>query len=433
MLASMTGFRRREEAVYLDQGSPVPLGFVFQLADELTPSHITDGFRKTVVLDQVLDGQALHADDLVFVHDSCAELVLVVPSPIIDAGVNTSDLEPCLVAVLRTFLFLGMPTLCFRQSLLILLEEAGIADTLTSGKSHHGFDTEVKTDHLRRDGKWFDVFLYQDGNEVAVCAILGDRDRAGFDTLGKRPMPVDIQRLIHLGQSQCAIFPLEGIGGIGSRLAILLFLEGGIVGASRKEVDKSTIKVSQGLLQGHRGNVFEPGILFLEVRQHARQIVVGEVFTTFFVGRGAGMQSPVIDETSTSERLSKNDLLLSSGIEPELICSLRLAHLLAFLASLHMLLNGGQNFAIERAIMLFCYRSYLFQQMDREPDGKRFYHLFHVAILTLTWLHVKGLTPLPKPQKRNGPYIPRMNDGGFTGRSYKRDVRRWIDWNHLQH
>ena len=46
MLAGMTGFRRRIPAVNLHEGTSVPLGFVFQLADKLAPSHITNGFAQ---------------------------------------------------------------------------------------------------------------------------------------------------------------------------------------------------------------------------------------------------------------------------------------------------------------------------------------------------------------------------------------------------
>src|SRR6266550_3426797 len=66
MLAVMTRFTGRIPTINLDEGSSIPLGFVLQLADELTPSHITDGFRQTVILDHVLDGQTLHTNHLVF-------------------------------------------------------------------------------------------------------------------------------------------------------------------------------------------------------------------------------------------------------------------------------------------------------------------------------------------------------------------------------
>src|SRR2546421_8029724 len=71
MLAIMTGFTRWIPTVNFDEGSSIPCGFILQLADELAPSHITDGFCQTVILDHVLDGQTLHADHLVFVDDAC--------------------------------------------------------------------------------------------------------------------------------------------------------------------------------------------------------------------------------------------------------------------------------------------------------------------------------------------------------------------------
>src|SRR5437763_7084848 len=58
----------------------------------------------------------------------------------------------------------------------------------------------------------------------------------------------------------------------------------------------------------------------------------------------------------------------------------------AFLLLLDMLFYRGQDLSIERAIVLFCYLSYLFQQMSRKPNSKRFYVVFHVVILTLIWL-----------------------------------------------
>src|SRR5713101_6380659 len=105
----MTGLRRWVPLINLDQGSSVPFGFVLELTDELTPSDITDRFCKAVVLDHVLDSQALHANHLVFVYDACTELVLIVPSPILDPGMDTSDFQAGFVAVLGAFLFPGMP------------------------------------------------------------------------------------------------------------------------------------------------------------------------------------------------------------------------------------------------------------------------------------------------------------------------------------
>src|SRR5256885_8926073 len=102
MLAVMAHLARREEAVNLDQGSSVPLGFVVQLADKLAPSHIADGFCKLVVFDHILDCQALHADHLVFANDACRKFVLVVMPLVIDTSMHASYFKPRLVPVLGT-------------------------------------------------------------------------------------------------------------------------------------------------------------------------------------------------------------------------------------------------------------------------------------------------------------------------------------------
>jgi hypothetical protein len=104
MLAIATGFRRWAPPINLDQGASIPLGFVFQLTDELTPSHITDRFCQAVVFDHILDGQTLEANHLVFVNDAGRELLLVVFSTVIDPSVNTCYFETGFVPVLRPFL-----------------------------------------------------------------------------------------------------------------------------------------------------------------------------------------------------------------------------------------------------------------------------------------------------------------------------------------
>jgi hypothetical protein len=82
--------------------------------------------------------------------------------------------------------------------------------------------------------------------------------------------------------------------------------------------------MSEGLLYGHAGDFFEPGMLFLKVWQHTSKCVVVELLTTLFIGGRARMQTEVIDEANTSERLRKDTLLFVCRVEPILICPLRL-------------------------------------------------------------------------------------------------------------
>jgi hypothetical protein len=418
MLAGTTGLRRGIEPIDLDQGPSIPLGFIVQLADKLAPAHIADRFGQRVVLDHILDCQALHADHLVLVDDACREFVLVVSPSIGDTSVDFSDYETSFVAVLAALLFPGKPSLCLRQLLFVTGCIAGIANLLTCRESHHRLDAKVKPNHLLHHGKGLDLFCYQDGDKIAVGAILGDRDRTGLAPFGQRTMPDNLQRCIHLGKGEGLFIPCEGIGSVGSRLFIAFRLPRGILGMAFKEVDKGTVQMPQGLLQGNGRSVTQPRVLLFERRQHGRQAVVGQALALLGIGRFAGRETPVVDEAAASEGLSKDDVLLSGRIESILVGSLCLfAHgLLALSLFLDVLSNGSQNLAIERAIMLFGDRSYLLQQESREPNGQRLYLISHVAILTLNWLHIKRIAPHPKPQIRNAASIPSAEAQGFTRR-----------------
>ena len=237
---------------------------------------------------------------------------------------------------------------------------------------------------------------------VAVRTILGDRDRARLDVLGKISMEVDMQRSIHLGKRELfgVGVPLECVCRIGGRLAMLPFLEGWVLGTTLEEVLEGSIQVTQRLLNGDGRDFSQPAILFLEIRQHSSKIIVEELFSVFPIGDCASMQSPIVDETDASKRLSKDDPLFISRIEPILVRPLRVAHCLCvFLLFLDMFFYCRQDLSIERAIVLFGYLSYLFQQMCRKPDGESLSIILHVAIVTVIWLHINGVRyPVPQPQ-----------------------------------
>src|SRR5260370_253204 len=313
-------------------------------------------------------------------------------------------LQTGFVPVLRALLLFRMPSLSFCQFLLILGKIAGIANCLTGGKDDHRFETQVNANHFIDHWQGLDIVLYQDRNEVAVRTILGDGDRAGFGVLGKVPMPVDIQGSIHLCQGQRGSIPLESSSSVGSRLSILLFLEGGVLGTPLKKVLESSLQVPQGLLNRDRRDLSKPRILLLQVRQHRSKVVVGEPLLMLSIGNRSGMESPIVDEAASSERLSKDDSLFIGRIEPELICTLRLAHcLVAFLLYFDLLFQSRQNLSTQRSIVPLSYLFHLFQNVNRKADRERFGFfliVFHASILQPSWMHVKWPGPLcPSPKK----------------------------------
>jgi hypothetical protein len=213
MLAVMTGFRRGKEPVNLDQSASVPRGFIFELTDELTPSHIGYGHCQTVIFDHILDCQTLDTYHLVFVNNASRELMLVVTPTVIDTSMDMGYFETGLVPVPGTFFLSCVPSLCFCQTLFVFCIVARIAYGLTGREDHHRLETQIKPNLRTGDGKRLDLLLDQERDKVAICAILGDGDRTGFASFGQGTMEGDSKGQGHLGKGELTILPLESIGG----------------------------------------------------------------------------------------------------------------------------------------------------------------------------------------------------------------------------
>src|SRR6266852_1007675 len=241
MLALMTGFTGGIPPIDFDEGSSVPLALVVQLANKLTPSDITDRFCQAVIFDHVFDGQTLHADHLVFVDDACTQFVLVVATTVMYTSMNTGNFAPRLLSVLGTLLFLCVPTLGFCKSLLIFCIELGVTHSFTSRENHHRFETQVNSNLRVDDWQGLDIFFHQDRDEVAIGTVFRNGDRAGLASFRQVSMQGYSKRSIHLGEGELTILPGESVGGIGSRLVAMPFLEGRILGSARVEVLVSTI------------------------------------------------------------------------------------------------------------------------------------------------------------------------------------------------
>jgi hypothetical protein len=326
MFAIMTRFRGRIPTINFDEGSSIPLRFILELANKLTPSHVMDRFGKFVVFDHILDSQTFHTNHLVFVDYSCREFVLVVSSTIVDTSVNTGNLSACFLPVLGTFFLRGQPTLGFCQSLLIFCVELRVSNCLTCGENDHRFETQVEPNFRETTRKRFDLLLKEHGDKIAIGTVLGDGNRTGLRVFGQFSMEDDRKRLVHFGKCELTILPREGIGGISCRLSVSSLFESGILGSSRVKVLVGTVQMTQRLLDGNRGDIREPGVLFLQSGKHGRKIVIGQLLPMLEIGGFTGRKAPVIHKAATSECLRKDTLLFVSRVEPILVCPLCFAH-----------------------------------------------------------------------------------------------------------
>jgi hypothetical protein len=384
MFAYRARFRGGVPLVDFHQRAPVPTGFVVQLAHELTPADVADGFGKVRVLDHVLHRQTLRAYDLVFVNDARREVVLVVPPAISDTGVNAGDLGPRFAPVLRAFFLPGEPPLRSRQSLLVPGKILRVGD-LPVRRDHKRFQAQVQPDHLWCDGERCDLLTDQDGDEVAARAISGDGDTRRFGPLWKRAVPDNGKWGVHLGERQGGTVPGEGVCSVGRALLIPLLLKGGVVGAPLEEVHVSPFKVAQRLLDRDGGHLGQKWVLLLQGRQHRCQIVVEEALALLEIGRLAGRKPPVVDEAHTTERAGKLPHLLrrwvkSISVGPFRRCAHRFPPFLVldWLKGLEQVYYTESNMSSESA-----------------------------------W---EGVPLHPGPETRNAPSIPVSEDRGFTAR-----------------
>src|SRR5436309_9448923 len=298
-------FGRGVPLVNLDNGTSIPRSFVLKLPDKFRPTDVTDGFRQTVVFNHILDLQTLDADDLVFAYGLSREFVLIVSSPICHLFLDASHLQTSLCTVLRTFFLFCVAALCFCQLLFLFGEELGIAVGMSIGGNDHRFQAQIKSNHLRSNFQWLDIFFYQDGDKIAFSFILGDRDAAWLASIRQGTMPHNGKRGIHLRKSKMMPVPGKGIARIGGGLLVTLLFEGGILRTPFKEVAKGLIKMSESLLKRNRRNRIEPHRLFLLFQQDQalRGSFVVQTLTVLVVGVSALSQGPVVDVATTSEGL----------------------------------------------------------------------------------------------------------------------------------
>ena len=323
MSAVKAAFRRGIPLVDLDKIPAIPCCLIFQLGHELRPTHVTDSFCQTVVLDHVLDVQALNADRLVFTNQPCRELVQEVTASISDTSMDTSNLLTGFGSILATLLLPGMSSLGFGQFLLVFVEEFGVPYRLTCREDDELFQAQVSPNGLFNRLKLCDIFFYQERHKVAVSTVFGDSDTAWYCTIGQRTAPTNVQRFGHLCQGELGAIPLERIRCVGSRLPTTLLLEGGILGTSLKEIEKRLVQVTQGLLQGNRRDLRKPGACIgtLEIRQGLREVFIRQALVLLVEGICLLAQSPIVHETSTAKGASKNLFLLICWVTSVLVCS----------------------------------------------------------------------------------------------------------------
>ena len=108
-------FAAGKEGTNLDELPSIPLAFIFQLSDELSPTRIGNAASQRAITNHVTDGQSLDGNQLVILNESSTEFVKPVRTNVRNLLVNLCNLDASLDTVLGAFL-------TTRQSLLGALQ-----------------------------------------------------------------------------------------------------------------------------------------------------------------------------------------------------------------------------------------------------------------------------------------------------------------------
>lgn len=119
-----------EEGPNFNDGFVLPPRLVFELACNLAPGAVSDGFCQMVILYHAADIEAFYADDIVVTNQLRVCFVQVVQLPIGNLSILPGQLDAGLLAVLAVLWFSGQPSLQPGQLLLRCFEPFRVWDFL---------------------------------------------------------------------------------------------------------------------------------------------------------------------------------------------------------------------------------------------------------------------------------------------------------------
>lgn len=302
--ACATAFTTRIPAIDLDQGSPVPLGLVPELTDQLTPRRVTDVPGEGVVADHVRDRKALHHDRLVLTNQAGGELVQVIPATICNAGVDTRDALALLLPPRTALLAPGQLLLGTRQLLRIAFGVARVVDLLPGRERHQRCDSGVNAHGIGRGSHRLDIACEPEGDKIAAYRVHADRHGRNLHTGRQGTRPANLQRTIHLRKGQATVTEAKRRRGVFRRLLSVLLVERGVLRATGKEAPVGGVEVTQRLLHRDRRDLVHPFVplTLLEGGQGSGGLNVAHALATLVERIRAFAQGPVIDEPGSAER-----------------------------------------------------------------------------------------------------------------------------------
>ena len=316
--ATMARLATRKETVNLEKGSTVPCGLVHQEREQHTPRSIRDDAGETVVLDHPRHVQVLDDDHLVFVNESGAELVKVVTSSICNVCMESSELHPGLVLVLRSFLLLseaaGQDT--FTSKFFGVMP--GVSDFPPSTQRGKCRDPHVDAHGVLELGQGLDrTVVTQKRNVPAARCVQAHSHGRRIGPCGKRTAPSDVQGSVHLGQRELAVLEAKSALGELSRTSRVFALEAWVLRDLLEEAGVRRLKMPERLLKRDTRHFAQEGQIrgLLPQGEVVALLGVADGLFTTRPGFGTLMQGFVVDEADATECPAKQGFLLRRRVK----------------------------------------------------------------------------------------------------------------------
>src|SRR5215510_1945480 len=171
MTARRTQLGRRKEPVQLKIGSPRPSGLIFKFAEYFTKRRVNNMPGQRMILCHSGNVQPFHKDRLVLAGDLRRKFLKRIAPGIADSGMEFSDFEFRLIAVIAAFRLARHSALKPFQSFYSSQEWTGIFYLLAVAGSRQRFNPHVYADFGFGFLQWPHVGLDQDADKIASGRI----------------------------------------------------------------------------------------------------------------------------------------------------------------------------------------------------------------------------------------------------------------------
>lgn len=328
MPATRAGFRTGEPFIHGDNHTARPLGLVFQLPTEFSPTSVRNRAGQSRVTNHVFDLEVFNADYIVLAYKPCGQRVQRVAALVSDPTMGARDAQSLLLTALAAFLSAGKAPLLLSQIPKAVSESARVLDLLAAAQGRQVSKAKVNANYRIRHWQQFNLDRGAERDVVAPVRLTLERCSVRASDGWK------LLREFHdaeLWQTDHAFGPLGQ--------AHILKPERGSTIIARAKTGKARcftrlnppeemavggVEVAQCLRQAgcrRLGEPSETGQRF-EFREAAGDIDSGDGFFTPRVGFLAGIERPVPKPARRAKPLVQQSNLSAIGVSANTVTSL---------------------------------------------------------------------------------------------------------------